>query len=615
MTTRETGSTSNSGIASRGASVAVGALLVGVFAGLGVGIYRVFQNEYVERDLLYLAFHTVTARVNRYLYVVAIIGAVSVVFFAGMRLAVRNLRVLPLYILAVAAIAYAARQMEIDYWLDIPWRDMKPALRATLVGWVVVCSDLVIGRRWLTLGLLRRRARSLRFGLCAAALAVPLALNVSEAAWQNRLEARLENKPNFMVFFIDALRSDHVGCYGYHHDTTPTIDSLAAEGVRFTNAASNSNITRRTVPAIFTLLSPSALGIEGETTKMAPRPVTLAELLKNAGYRTLCYIPNPSMRLPLNYGQGFDVYDDKIFYRRRFRSWESQSVINERMLRWFERNRDKPYFVYIHNCDVHGPYSPPPPYDRMFYDENAEIRPISEGEYDMMHGYQRIREDRNDLNYYIALYDGELRYVDTKLRELLDGMKSLGLADNTVLFISADHGEQFLEHGRWDHGRDAYDPVVRVPLIMHDPREPCDGLTIEAPVHTFDISATVLDLAGVPAEPEHQANSLMPLVTGEVDRTWEYSFIDSEDCRALRNERWKFIADLKHGDEMLFDLAADPGELVNLVGVDTTQAGELRRKMAAIVAANSSIAQGGFLEYHELDAESIEQLKALGYIE
>lgn len=602
-------------IASRGASVAMGALLVGAFVGLGVGVYRVLENEYLGRDLLYLAFHTLTGRVNRYLYVVMLIGAISMVFFTGLRLAVRDLRILPFYLLAVAVIGFWARNMELDYWLHIPWRDMSLALRVTLVGWVIVCWDLVAGRRWLTLGLLRPRARSLRIGLLAATLAVPIVLNTSEAAWRTSLEARLRSKPNFMVFIIDATRHDHLGCYGYHRDTTPTIDSLAAEGVRFTNAASNSNITRLTVPSIFTLLSPSALGVGSETTKMASRAVTLAELLKNEGYRTLCFIPNPSMRKPLNFGQGFDVYDDKIFYRRNFRSWESQSVINERMLRWFERNRDKPYFVYIHNCDVHGPYSPPAPFDRMFYDEAAEIRPISEGEYDMMHGYQRIRDDRTDLNYYIALYDGELRYVDTKLRELLSGMQSLGVADKTVLFISADHGEQFLEHGRWDHGRDAYDPVVHVPLIMHDPRDLCYGLTIEAPVHTFDISATVLDLAGVPAEPEHQAKSLMPLVTGEADRTWEYSFIDSEDARALRNECWKFIEDRKYGFEMLFDLAADPGELENLVDVDTAQADELRRKMAAIVAANAIIAQGGFLEPHALDAESIEQLKALGYIE
>jgi arylsulfatase A-like enzyme len=376
------------------------------------------------------------------------------------------------------------------------------------------------------------------------------------------------------------------------------------------------------------MLFPSTLGLEGSATVMASRTVTIAELMKNAGYRTLCYIPNPSMKKRLNFGQGFDVYDDKIFFVRHFRSWESQSVINERVTRWFRRNRGKPFFIYIHSCDVHAPYSPPAPYDTMFYERAREasgggvpvtpMRAITDAEYERMHGYQRLPDDNNDLEYYKALYDGEVRYTSDKLRELLAEMRALGIADETVFFVSADHGEGFLEHGEWDHGHHAYDEVVRVPIIMSPPHGARTdwprGRVIRAPVHTFDISATILDLAGIPPEPEFQAKSFLPVLRGDVVNVWEYSFTDAEDARALRNARWKLIQDRKSGEEMLFDLEADSIEAVNLVAADTLTAGDLRRKMAAIVKANEMLAQGGFMEEKDLDAETLEQLKGLGYI-
>lgn len=594
--------------------VAFVALAGGVLAGLVAGAIDIRQNEYWERGLRYLAFHTLTESVNRFLYVFGVLGAACFAVFSGLRFAARKWILVPVYLAGVAALAYWARGAEIDYKLDVVWREMDTPMRGFVVAWCAVAFDLAAGRGWLAPP---RRVRAIRVALVA--LAIPVALNAAERAWLGKLEARLAGKPDFMIFMVDALRADHVGAYGYGRDTTPTLDSLAAAGVLFENATSNANMTRLTVPSIFTLLYPSTLGMASTLTSMAPRTVTIAELMKNAGYQTLAYIPNPSMKKRLNFDQGFDVYDDKIFYVRNFRSWESMSVINERVLGWLRGNRGRRFFIYIHSCDAHAPYSPPPPYDTMFHDPAREetarnARPITDAEYARMHGYQRLDGDGGDLNYYVGLYDGEVRYTDDKLSELLAEMRALGVADNTVFFFSADHGEGFLEHGEWDHGHHAYDEVIRVPLIMTAPEARFRGATIAPPVHTFDMSATVLDLADVSGVPEFQAKSMMPLLRGDTASAWEYSFIESDDVRALRNARWKFIQDRESGAEMLFDLVADSSESVNLAASDTLVAGDLRRKMAALVKANEMLGQLGFMETSDLDAETVEQLKALGYI-
>ncbi|MFN0151403.1 MAG: sulfatase-like hydrolase/transferase [bacterium] len=595
--------------------VAFAALVGGVLAGLFAGVADVRGNEYWERGLRYLAFHTLTEAVNRYIYVFGVVGAACFAVFSGLRLAARRWLLVPLYLAGVAALAYWARDAEIDYKLDVAWREMDSLMRVVVAAWGLWAFDLAAGKGWLAPP---KRVRMLR--VAVVALAIPIALNAAERAWLTKLEARLAGKPDFMIFMIDALRADRVGAYGYGRDTTPTLDSLAAAGVQFENATSNANMTRLTVPSIFTLLYPSTLGMASTLTMMSPRTLTVAELMKNAGYQTLAYIPNPSMKKRLNFDQGFDVYDDKIFYVRKFRSWESMSVINERVLDWFRGNRGRRFFIYIHSCDAHAPYSPPPPYDTMFYDPSREetarqARPITEAEYARMHGYQRLDGDRGDLNYYKGLYDGEVRYTDDKLGELLAEMRRLNVAEKTIFFFSADHGEGFLEHGEWDHGHHAYDEVIHVPLIMTAPDARFRGSKIVPPVHTFDMSATVLDLAGVPLAPEFQAKSMMPLVRGDSTPVWEYSYIESDDVRALRSPQWKFIQDRQSGEEMLFDLAADSAEYTNLVAADTLVAGDLRRKMAAIVKGNEMLGQLGFMETSDLDAETIEQLKALGYIE
>jgi len=593
--------------------IAFAALLGGVLAGTIAGIVDILGNEYWERGLRYLAFHTLTESINRYLYVFGVAGGACFAIFSGLRFAARKWILVPFYLAGVAALAYWARNAEVDYKLDVAWREMDTLMRVFLAVWGLVAFDLAAGKGWLAPP---ARVRMLRVALVA--IAIPIALNAAERAWLTKLEARLAGKPDFMIFMIDALRADRVGAYGYGRDTTPTLDSLAAAGVQFENATSNANMTRLTVPSIFTLLYPSTLGMASTLTMMSPRTLTIAELMKNAGYQTLAYIPNPSMKKRLNFDQGFDVYDDKIFYVRKFRSWESMSVINERVLDWLRGNRGRRFFIYIHSCDAHAPYSPPPPYDTMFYDPASEetareARPITDEEYARMHGYQRLDGDRGDLNYYKGLYDGEVRYTDDKLGELLAEMRRLGVAENTVFFFSADHGEGFLEHGEWDHGHHAYDEVIHVPLIMTAPEAGVRGSKIVPPVHTFDMSATVLDLAGVPAAPEFQAKSMMPLLRGEA-APWEYSYIESDDVRALRSPRWKFIQDRESGEEMLFDLAADSAEYTNLVAADTLVAGDLRRKMAAIVKGNEMLGQLGFMEASDLDAETVEQLKALGYI-
>jgi arylsulfatase len=494
---------------------------------------------------------------------------------------------------------------------------MDPPTRAAAAVAILLALDLFLGRAW-GAGAIAARPGARRAARAAAALALvaALALNAWEWAWQRALDRRNADRPNILVFVVDALRADHVGCYGYDRDTTPTIDRLAAEGTRFTQAVSNGNMTRLTVPAIFAQLYPSALGLVSSSTRLKPKIVTIAELLRNEGYATAAYTPNPSLEWKLNFWQGFDVYDDDIIFARFFKGFETQEKINRRFLRWLDRQRGRPFFAYMHNCDAHAPYSPPAPFDTLFFDARyaRPPRPVLDEEYARMHGYQRDENDGRDLNHYVNRYDGEVRYADGKLDELLAQLARRGRLERTTLFVSADHGEAFLEHGEWDHGKTVFDEVVHVPLIAWSGAGRWRGLVIDAPVHTFDISATALDIAGVEPASDVQARSLLPLLEGSATAVWEYAFTEGDDARALRTGAWKLVQQKEGGAEALYDLRADPRETTNVLAERPEVASEMRLALSAIVKANAVVSQGGLVEEAELDAETIEQLRGLGYI-
>jgi arylsulfatase A-like enzyme len=453
------------------------------------------------------------------------------------------------------------------------------------------------------------------------------ALLLAGAAWL--LGCGPQRDPNVLVLVIDALRPDHLGCYGYPLATSPTIDRLAARGVLFLDATSPSSYTRAAVPSIFASVHPAAHGVfsqGGQIERLSDRHTTLAEALKARGYATAAFAPNPSLHRAFNFGQGFDLYDDDFQVGAgagpAHEAHETAKKIQERFLRWLRGNRGKPFFAYLHYRDVHGPYVPPPPYDRMFPRMGAR-RALTRQEVRSQPVDLREPLRFGDLDSYIEQYDGDIRYTDDHLAKLLADLDREGLIENTVVFLTADHGESFLEHGAWTHGTGLYEEQTRVPLLLVLPGEESAGLRVESPVQTIDIYPTVLALLGLDVPAELQGRSLLGALDGEADPLRPV-FSEARVNRrkqatswghlvAVRRGGWKLIYNRTTRQSELYHLEEDPGETRNLA---TQQPGRARDLLRLIAAHDRDSASRSHREKGQggLPPDVLEGLRALGYV-
>ena len=431
--------------------------------------------------------------------------------------------------------------------------------------------------------------------------------------------------PNVLILVIDALRPDHLGCYGYTLDTSPAIDGLARRGVLFTDATSLSSYTRAAVPSIFASIHPGAHGVltQGKNVEiLSDEYETLAETLKERGYVTAAFAPNPSLHRVFNFDQGFDLYDDDFQVAGpKAQDVETARKINERTLAWLRDHREKSFFAYLHYRDVHAPYGPPPPYDRMF--DQPDKRQLTEAEYKSQPPDVRRPHRYRDLGSYVEQYDGEIRYTDDHLARFLATLSKEGFLDDTVIFLTADHGESFLEHGSWTHGTGLYEELTRVPLLLVLPKERAKGRRVAAPVQTTDIYPTILELLNVEIPPGLQGKSLLKPIQGQANprrpvfsealvsrrlRPWNFG-----QLVAVRSGGWKLIYNRWSRSGELYNLAQDPAETRNLADREPERVRDLLRLIAAQDRENakrSHRAQGT----EELPENVVEGLRSLGYV-
>ncbi len=455
------------------------------------------------------------------------------------------------------------------------------------------------------------------------------ALLVACAAWL--LGCQPQRDPNILILVIDALRPDHLGCYGYARATSPTLDALARRGVLFADATSPSSYTRAAVPSIFTSVHPAAHGVfsQGRQVEvLSDEYATLAETLKARGYRTAAFMPNPSLHRTFNFGQGFDLYDDDFTIGEgpSHEGDETARKINDRTLRWLRGDRGdpaKPFFAYLHYRDVHAPYAPPPPYDRMFPQTGAG-RLLTEAEHRAQPLDVRRPRRYPDLDSYIGQYDGEIRYTDDRVAELLDTLKKEGFLDETVLFITADHGESFLEHGTWTHGTGVYEEQTRVPLLLVLPEEKHAGRRVEVPVQTIDIYPSILSLLGSEIPEALQGKSLLGAIEGDAD-SHRPVFSEARVARnkrptgwgqmvAVRADGWKLIYNRTERRAELYHLAEDPAETNDLIAREPDKARELVRRLRAFDQDNAR--RSHWRKGQEgLPEDVVEGLRSLGYVQ
>ena len=310
-----------------------------------------------------------------------------------------------------------------------------------------------------------------------------------------------------ILLSADALRADHLSSYGYHRNTSPVLDELAAESIQFLNAYSGSSHTREAVPALLTGKYPDVA--IGSDYRLATE--TIASVLSKEGFATGGFHSNPFVSRAYGFDRDFDIFDDDLHLgqhkfialaqraldKLRNRHYARANEINQRSLSWIDSlDADEPFFLWNHYMDTHGPYEPPGDYATLYRNDTISKRSAQSLYQRAIKQPESITDDEREL--LIDLYDGEIRYNDTHVGEFLNGLRERGLLNESLLIFTADHGDAFGEHGYYEHPRYLHDEITHVPLLIRPPGGKDE--IIETPVSTLDIMSTIRYLVGSESE-------------------------------------------------------------------------------------------------------------------
>jgi len=395
-------------------------------------------------------------------------------------------------------------------------------------------------------------------------------------------------RPNVLLVTIDTLRADHVGCYGYKEASTPTIDGLAARGVRFGTAVAQAPLTGPSHASILTGQIPPAHGFRNNSGfTLSPSVRTAAEDFRQAGYRTAAFVSGFPLDRRFGFDRGFETYDDHLPRgndRRRTPYVERLAdATTDAVLRWLAASNTGPaaprWFLWVHYYDPHAPYEPP-----------AELAE----------------------QYRHAPYDGEIAFVDRQLARVISALEARSETARTLMLVTADHGESLGEHGEGTHGIFLYDATIRVPWVMAGPLVPA-GRVPRTVARSIDVLPTLADYAGLPGRRDVDGRSLRPAVDGHelsdapsyAESLYPQLELGWAPLYAWRTAGFKFI---KAPHPELYDLEHDTSETKNRVEEEPARARDLNRRLEeAVRRAPAAVAAG------PVDPDAAERLRALGY--
>jgi len=440
-------------------------------------------------------------------------------------------------------------------------------------------------------------------GFCLASFA---ALRQAGVHSENKLVLAKKTRreaagPNVLFILVDSLRSDHLSCYGYPLLTSPRLDTLATQGVLFSSMLAASTWTVPTHASLFTGLYPLSHGAYSVFSTLDPGIPTMAQTLSKNGYYTLSLFSNPLLGSRSGLKNGFDLalgieHDQKtsLTLVRLFRKFIIKAPPSEEILTftrgWAARCRKHrlPYFVFMNLLDVHAPYGPKEPYFSEFA-KSAEKEAVNISRVETLVRFTKSRKERfellaqltkQDLRYLVRMYDSGVRYEDERIGALIDRLKSEGLLDNTLIVITADHGDFLGEHSRIGHVSDKlYTPVLKIPLILWCPNKLRPHIVRES-ISQIDIFPTLLSILGLKNQTPPGIQGLDVLSEGPPPEVlcefWDD--VNKSFVRALYAGPWKLISP-PGGNLELYDLAQDPGEKTNLVSFRPDMARELNARL------------------------------------
>ena len=427
-----------------------------------------------------------------------------------------------------------------------------------------------------------------------------------------------DHRPNVIIFGMDTTPANHLGCYGYPRPTSPNIDRLARNGLQFADANLTGLPTTPGWTSMLTGVHPlnSGIVIHAEPPQqhaLAPDIVFLHETLAQNGYRTAALEGRGRTFRSPYWMRNWQSYLDRggeSTHRRGIPAAHMADILVD----WIESCEadDGPFYLFSHWWDPHWPYYPPAPYDRMFYagDErnpgNTSLTKFHEHPWwtSRISGGGGMRDPREqahidlvrdvtDLQFLIALFDGEIAYMDAMIGRVLAALEARGLADDTLTIVVADHGESIVDHDMFFNHGDLYQTNVHIPLILHHPAGLPEPVQVPDSVEHIDLVPTILDYLDIESPPCVDGMSLMPAVRGQALEHPPICMTNNNFGmnRAWRSGRWKLIEHMSPGHLgatpgtlELYDVMRDPDERTNLIATHRALAEALRDEMHAFVA-------------------------------
>ncbi len=434
------------------------------------------------------------------------------------------------------------------------------------------------------------------------------------------------SRPHLALVLVDTLRADHLGAYGYTRPTSPRIDALAAGGVVFDHARSPSSWTKPAVASLFTSRLPSEHGVVRFDRPLGDELPTLAAALASAGYRTVGASANPvHVSRETGLARGFDDWTS-LMLRGPGEAGPPRSPtaaeLNDRLLPALPEAGEGPVFLYVHYIDPHAPYDPPRRHLARFLRDPAAHRraPAATLEYSVDLAAGRATAGPGERERLVDLYDAEIAGVDEAIGRLVDELRRRW-GDDLVVVVTADHGEEFLDHDGWTHGLTLHRECLAVPLVVRDFREPARAVRREDPVDLLDVPTTLLALAGLPAAPGMRGRDLLapgPLPARDLvaelhpdARFEDFVALRSHDAALLRWP-WKLIVP-REGEPQLYRVDRDPAERDALAEGEEAPARELADALATLRADAAPVRTDRVPA--PLAPEQLEGLRALGYVE
>jgi len=404
---------------------------------------------------------------------------------------------------------------------------------------------------------------------------------------------------NVFLIVIDALRQDHLSCYGYSRDTTLNICALADKGILFENAISQSSWTRPGVASILTGLYPKNHGAQNRNNSLSEDKILISEILKENGYKTSAFVTNGNIKSEFGFNQGFDEFiylkEDKDNVNMHILSDKVNDVI-------FDSLGDIPLknnFVYIHYTDTHDPYTPQ---ERFFSSNFSDF--FNSSEMDILgKKINGLKNKEEILNQLIDFYDDEILFTDKNIGELVSWMKEKEIYDSSIIIITADHGEEFLEHGKIRHGKTLYDESIKIPLIIHTPEGKSQRLKEQ--ISHVNLIPSILDLINIKSELIFDGTSIFSSFQGE---TFSELDLDGRKLVSVRANDAKLIFNQINNSFQAFNLVKDTLEKNNIY----TPSKGFILEPSLIDYLKNRFSKDENLP--DLDKQTLESLKALGYL-